>query len=68
MTVLVTMYGVQKLHTKHSMKLPLMKLNLIKCCLNTRIKINTNIIFFKIPVKIDKNTSNAHACYEKYGK
>ena len=47
MTVLVTMYGVQKLHTKHSIKLSLMELHLTNCCLNTGIKLNTNIIFFK---------------------
>ena len=33
-----------------------------------RIKLNTDIIFFKIPVKINKNTANAYACYEKYIK
>ena len=33
-----------------------------------RIKLNTDIIFFKIPVKINKNTANAYACYEKYSK
>ena len=37
-----TMYGVQEPHTfyKHPMDL-----SLINCCLNTRIKLNTNIIF-----------------------
>ena len=47
MTALVTMNGMQKVHTKHSMKLALMKLHLINCCLSTRIKLNTNIICFK---------------------
>ena len=41
---------------------------LINCCLSTRIKLNGNIIFIKITLKIDKNTANAHACYEKYSK
>ena len=38
------------------------------CCLSTRIKLNTNIIFFEIPMKINKNTANAYAYYEKYDK
>ena len=62
------MNDVQKLHTKHIIKLPLMNLHLINCCLSTSIKLNTNIVFFKIPMKIDKNTANAYACYEKYSK
>ena len=45
-----------------------MKLHLINCCLSTTIKPNRNIIFFKIPMKINKNSTNAYACYEKYGK
>ena len=39
----------------------------MNCCLSTRIKLNTNIIFFKIPMKIDKNTANAYACNENTG-
>ena len=50
------------------MKLTLMELHLINCCWNTRIKLNTNIILFKIPMKIDKNTANANPCYEKCSK
>ena len=46
MAVLAIMYDVQEVHTKHLIKLPLMKLHLINCCLSTRIKLNTNIIFF----------------------
>ena len=45
-----------------------MELYLIDCCLNTRIKFNTNIIFLKIPIRIDKSTANTYACYEKYSK
>ena len=43
-TVNNTIHGVQKPHTfyKHSMKLPLMELHLINCCLSTRIKLNTD--------------------------
>ena len=42
----------------------------INCCLSTWIKLNRNNYFFKkkIPMKIDKNTANAYACYEKYSK
>ena len=43
------------------MELHLMKLHPLNCCLSIRIKINNKIIFFKIPMKIDKNTSNAYA-------
>ena len=45
-----------------------MELHLINCCLSTRIKLNTKIIFLKIPMEVDKNTANAYACYEKYRK
>ena len=45
-----------------------MKLHSINCCLSTRIKLKTNIIFFKIPMKIDKSTANAYASYENYSK
>ena len=45
-----------------------MELHLINCCLNTEIKLNMNIILFKMPIKIDKNTANVSACYEKYSK
>ena len=40
----------------------------LNCCLSTRIKLNTNITFSKIPMKIDKNTANAYACYKQYSK
>ena len=50
------------------MELHLMKLHPLNCCLSTSIKRNKNIIFFLIPMKIDKNTANAYACYEKYRK
>ena len=40
-----------------------MKLHPLNCCLSTRIKLNTNIIFFKTPMKIDKNTANAYVYY-----
>ena len=43
-----------------------MKFHSINCCLSTRIKLNTNTIFFKIPMKINKN--NAYAYYKKYAK
>ena len=43
-------------------------MRLINCCLSTRIKLSTKIIFFQIPVKANKNTVNAYACYEKYSK
>ena len=50
MTVLVTMYGVQELHTfyKNSKELELflMKLHLIIYCLSVAFKLNTNIIPF----------------------
>ena len=49
-------------------KLHLMKLHSINCCLSARIKLNTNTIFFKIPMKINKNTANAYAYYKKYAK
>ena len=42
-----------------------MKLHPLNCCLSTRIKLNTNIIFFKTPMKIDKNSANAYVCYKK---
>ena len=45
-----------------------MELNSINCCLSTRIQLNTNIIFFKILMKINKNTANAYDCFEKYSK
>ena len=45
-----------------------MKLHSINCCLSARIKLNTNTIFFKIPMKINKNTANAYAYYKKYAK
>ena len=45
-----------------------MELHLINCCLNTKIKLNTNIILFQILMKTNKNTPNAYACYEKYSK
>ena len=48
------------------MELHSLELHSLNCCLSTRIKLNTNIIFFKIPLKIDKNTTNAYACYGKY--
>ena len=50
------------------MELNSMELHSLNCCLRTSIKLNTNIVFFKIPVKINKNTANAYACYKKYGK
>ena len=41
-----------------------MKLHSINCCLSVTIKLNTNIVFFfKIPMKINKNATNAYACY-----
>ena len=40
----------------------------MNCCLSNGIKLNTNIIFFKIPMKTDKSTANAYAHYEKYSK
>ena len=43
-----------------------MELHLINCCLSISIKLNTNIIFFKIPMKINKKTTNAYTYYEKY--
>ena len=39
---------------------------LISCCLSIRIKLNRNIIFFYVPMKINKNTANAY--YEKFDK
>ena len=69
MTVLVTknaanntMYGVQQPHTFF------INIQWNCPCLNTRIKLRTNIIFSSLPTKIDKSTANAYACYEKYGK
>ena len=50
------------------MELHLIKLHPLNCCLSTKIKPNTNIIFFKIPMQIDKNTANAYASFEKYNK
>ena len=50
------------------MKLPLMEVHLMNSCLNTRIKLNTNIVLFQMPMKINKNPANAYACYEKYSK
>ena len=41
-----------------------MKLHLTNCCLNTSIRFNRNIIFLQIPMKTNKNTANACACYE----
>ena len=46
------------------MELHSMELHSLNCCLRTSIKLNTNIVFFKIPVKINKNTANAYACYK----
>ena len=43
-----------------------MKLYSINCFLSTRIKLNTKIFLFYIPLKIDKKYANAYACYEKY--
>ena len=42
-----------------------LELQSLNCCPSTRIKLNTNIIFFETPMKIDKNTANANAYYEK---
>ena len=39
----------------------------MNCCLNTRIKLNINIMFFLNTHK-NKNTANAYAFYEKYNK
>ena len=50
------------------MELHSMELHSINCCLSTWIKLYTNVTFFKIPLKINKNTSSAYACYEKYSK
>ena len=52
----------------HSTELHSMKLHLINRCLSAKIKPNGNIIFFQIPMKINKNTTNTYAYYEKYGK
>ena len=52
----------------HSMELHSVELYLINCSLSTRIKLKRNLIFFKIPMKINKNATNAYACYEKYDK
>ena len=53
-----------------------MELHSINSCLSTKIKFNTNIILFEIPLniifeillKINKNTASAYTCYEKYSK
>ena len=42
-----------------------MELHLINCCLSTRIKRDRNNIFVKILMKINKNATNAYACYNK---
>ena len=44
------------------------ELHSINCCLSARIKFNTNIILFEMKIKIDKDTANAYAYYEKYEK
>ena len=40
----------------------------LNCCFSTMIKPYRNTILFKMPMKINKNTANAYACYEKYDK
>ena len=50
------------------MELHSMELHLINCCLSTRIKLNTNIIFLYVPMKINENTTSAYACFDKYDK
>ena len=45
-----------------------MELHSINCCLSTNFKLNTNIIFFELPMKINKDNANTYSCYEKYSK
>ena len=52
----------------YSMELHSIELHLINFCLSITIKLNTNIILFKMPMKINKNAANAYICYEKYDK
>ena len=50
------------------MELYSVELDSKNCCLSTRIKLKRNLTFFKIPMKKNKNATNAYACYEKYDK